>query len=60
MAKKKQLYIFYQKLKKVELFFNTDKILIKTLFDKLKNSDKDADDLLYKLIITRCMDESNN
>ena len=56
MAKKKQLHIFYQKSKKVELFFNTDKILIKTLFDKLKNSDKDADDLLYKSIITKCVD----
>ena len=47
-------------MKENRTFFNTDKILIKTLFDKLKNSDKDADDLLYKLIITRCMDESKN
>ena len=42
------------------VFFNTDKILIKTLFDKLKNSDKDADDILHKLIITKSIDEPDN
>ena len=47
-------------MKENRTFFNTDKILIKTLFDKLKNSDKDADDLLHKLIITRSIDESDN
>ena len=38
-------------------FFNTDKILFKTLFNKLKNSDKDADDILHNLIITKCIEE---
>jgi len=38
---------------------NSDRILIKTLFDKLKNSDTDADDLLHKLIITKSIDESH-
>ena len=48
------------KMKEDATFFNIDKTLIKTLFDKLKNSDMDADDLLHKLIITKCIDESKN
>ena len=47
-------------MKETGTFFNADKILIKTLFHKLRTSDKDADDLLHKLIITKCIDESNN
>ena len=47
-------------MKEDATFFNIDKTLIKTLFDKLKNSDMDADDLLHKLIITKCIDESKN
>ena len=38
---------------------NSDRILIKTLFNKLKNSDTDADDLLHKLIITKSINESH-
>jgi hypothetical protein len=59
-GKKQAISHLLSKMKENRTFFNTDKLLIKTLFGKLKNSDKDADDLLYKLIITRCMDESKN
>ena len=59
-GKKEAIIHLLSKIKESGSFFNTDKILIKTLFDKLKNSDKDADDLLYKSIITRCVDESIN
>ena len=59
-GKKEAITHLLSKIKESGTFFNTDKILIKTLFDKLKNSDKDADDLLYKTIIARCVDESNN
>jgi len=59
-GKKEAITHLLSKIKETGIFFNTDKILIKTLFDKLKNSDKDADDLLYKTIIARCIDESNN
>lgn len=59
-GKKEAITHLLSKIKESGTFFNTDKILIKTLFDKLKNSDKDADDILHKLIITRCIDESNN
>jgi len=59
-GKKEAITHLLSKIKESGTFFNTDKILIKTLFDKLKNSDKDADDLLYKSIITRCVDESKN
>ena len=59
-GKKEAITHLLSKIKESGTFFNTDKILIKTLFDKLKNSDKDADDLLHKLIITRSIDESNN
>ena len=55
-GKKEAITHLLSKIKESGTFFNTDKILIKTLFDKLKNSDKDADDLLYKSIITRCVD----
>ena len=57
-GKKEAISHLLSKIKESGTFFNTDKILIKTLFDKLKNSDKDADDLLHKLIIARCIDES--
>ena len=59
-GKKEAITHLLSKIKESGTFFNTDKILIKTLFDKLKNSDKDADDLLYKTIIAGCVDESNN
>ena len=59
-GKKEAITHLLSKIKESGTFFNTDKILIKTLFDKLKNSDKDADDLLHKLIISRCIDESKN
>ena len=59
-GKKEAITHLLSKIKESGTFFNTDKILIKTLFDKLKNSDMDADDLLHKLIITKCIDESKN
>ena len=58
--KKEAITHLLSKIKESGTFFNTDKILIKTLFDKLKNSDKDADDLLYKSIIAKCIDGTNN
>ena len=59
-GKKEAITHLLSKMKENRTFFNTDKILIKTLLDKLKNSDKDADDLLHKLIITKCINESKN
>jgi hypothetical protein len=59
-GKKEAITHILSKIKESGTFFNSDKILIKTLFDKLKNSDRDADDLLHKLIITKCINESNN
>ena len=44
----------FKKMKESKSFFNTDKILFKTFFNKLKNSDKDADDILYTEIINKC------
>ena len=58
-GKKEAITHLLSKIKESGTFFNTDKILIKTLFDKLKNSDKDADDLLHKLIITKSINESH-
>jgi hypothetical protein len=58
-GKKEAIGHILSKIKNGKIFFNSDKILIKTLFDKLKNSDIDADDLLHKLIITKSIDESN-
>ena len=52
-----ELKIFLSKIKESGTLFNTDKLLIKTFFDKLKNSDKDADDILHNLIITKCIEQ---
>ena len=57
-GKKQAISHLLSKIKESGTLFNTDKLLIKTFFDKLKNSDKDADDILYKLIITKSIDES--
>ena len=46
------------KMKESKSFFNTDKILFKTFLNKIKNSSKDADDILYSEIISKCMKES--
>jgi len=46
------------KMKESGSFFNTDKILFKTFFRKLTNSDKDADDILYSEIIKKCFKKS--
>ena len=59
-GKKEAIIHLLSKMKEDASFFNIDKILIKTLVDKLKNSDKDADDLLHKLIITKCIDGYKN
>jgi len=47
------------KMKENKSFFNTDKILFKTFFNKLKDSKRDADDILYSAIIDKCVKESN-
>ena len=43
------------KMKQNKSFFSTDKILIKTFVSKVKNSGKDADDILYLEIIGKCI-----
>ena len=43
------------KMKQSKSFFNTDKILLKTFLNKIKNSGKDADDILYSEIIGKCI-----
>ncbi|MBL76714.1 MAG: hypothetical protein CL763_07320 [Chloroflexi bacterium] len=46
------------KMKENKSFFNTDKILFKTFLNKIKNSGKDADDILYSEIIDKCTKNS--
>ena len=46
------------KMKQSKAFFSADKILLKTFLNKIKNSEKDADDILYSEIIHKCMKES--
>ncbi len=45
----------FSKMKQSKSFFNTDKILIKTFLNKIKNSEKDGDDILYSEIIDKCV-----
>jgi hypothetical protein len=56
-GKKQAVSEILSKIKENKSFFNTDKILFKTFIDKLKNSDKDADDIIYSEIINKCMKE---
>ena len=53
-GKKKGITSLLSKMKEKKTFFNSDSILLKTLVGKLKDSDVDADDLLYKIIISKC------
>jgi len=57
-GKKKGLTTLFSKMKEKKTFFNSDSILLKTLIGKLKNSDIDADDLLYKIIISKCFSKN--
>ena len=47
-------------MKENKSFFNTDKILFKTFINKLKNSESDADDILYRLIISECQKQNQD
>jgi glycosyltransferase involved in cell wall biosynthesis len=58
-GKREAITHILSKIKDGRTFFNSDRILIKTLFNKLKNSDTDADDLLHKLIIKKSINESH-
>ena len=58
-GKKQAISELLSKMKENKSFFNTDKILFKTFINKLKNSESDADDILYSEIINKCMNESN-
>ena len=54
-GKKQAITHLLSKMKENKSFFNTDKILFKTFINKLKNSERDADDILYRLIISECL-----
>jgi hypothetical protein len=54
-GKKQAFSHLLSKMKENKSFFNTDKILFKTFINKLKNSERDADDILYRLIISECL-----
>lgn len=47
-------YLFSEMMSK-RCFFVADHILIKTLFEKLRNAKCDADDIFFKNIITKCV-----
>ena len=57
-GKKHAITHLLSKMKENKSFFNTDKILFKTFINKLKNSEGDADDILYSEIISKCIKES--
>ena len=57
-GKKKGITSLLSKMKEKKTFFNSDSILLKTLVGKLKDSDVDADDLLYKIIISQCFSKN--
>ena len=50
-------YILSQ-MKKKNSFFAVDSLLFKIIFKKLKETDKEMEDLLFKEIITKCVDDS--
>ncbi len=59
-GKKRAITHLLSKMKENKSFFNTDKILFKTFINKLKNSESDADDILYRLIISECLKQNQN
>ena len=59
-GKKRAITHLLSKMKENKSFFNTDKILFKTFINKLKNSESDADDILYRLIISKCLENTND
>ena len=59
-GKKHAISHLLSKMKENKSFFNTDKILFKTFINKLKNSERDADDILYRLIISECLKQNQN
>ena len=50
-------YILSQ-MKKKNSFFTVDSLLFKIIFKKLKETDKEMEDLLFKEIITKCVKDS--
>ena len=50
-------YIISQ-MKKKNSFFAVDSLLFKIIFKKLKETDKEMEDLLFKEIITKCVEET--
>ena len=50
-------YILSQ-MKKKNSFFAVDSLLFKIIFKKLKETDKEMEDLLFKEIITKCVEET--
>jgi len=59
-GKKQAISHLLSKMKENKSFFNTDKILFKTFISKLKNSERDADDILYRLIISKCQKQNQD
>ena len=59
-GKKQAISLLLSKMKENKSFFNTDKILFKTFINKLKNSEIDADDILYRLIISECQKQNQD
>ena len=57
-GKKNAISHLLSKMKENKSFFSTDKILFKTFIDKLKNLERDADDILYRLIILECLKQN--
>ena len=57
-GKKKGLATLFSKMKEKKTFFNSDSLLLKTLIGKLKDSDIDAVDLLYRIIISKCFSKN--
>ena len=55
-GKKEAIKHLLSKMKKDGSFFNTDIILLRTFVTKIKNSKKDADDILYSSIISDCLE----
>ena len=52
-------YIFSQ-MRSKKSFFAIDSILFKIMYEKLKKSDREMEDLLFKEIISKCVEEKYN
>jgi hypothetical protein len=56
--KNRMFFYIVSQMKKKNSFFAVDSLLFKIIYKKLKETDKEMEDLLFKEIISKCVTEN--